>query len=396
MSLKRWVEWYHQHGASFNSISALRLRLSPPAVAILRDVPMLEELTLDMEDGDEFEYFASPSLRHSLPGPLLSDQLLRLCIHHVDLISKMRPFNLPLTRLRCLRICPSPEPAVLRAGTAYHQGCGPGTATPSDNEPDLFSIDFSCLPALTELELGDICNHVPIMHLVSPTLRALLLLSNSRNLATLRSRAQRTPADLVLMAQIAPSIRRLELDIGSITNLWHSTSIPGVNVDVELYSFLATLSHFKALHTLTLFPPYFEKSIGATQRGLTFVEERQPTTDPDAVAMFDRLRFQIPTLHTLSIVSSTHVFSTTNHALVHNPAPTHASTGDFHDMRWHMTRWGDKTILLTRQATRNYAQRQIWVGQRRLTTSILRDKYASSNDCTIRGCMDQDSGWILG
>lgn len=372
-------------------------------------VSTLQELVLHA-DG---RYHASGTVLSRLQRPLPWSQLLRLCIQDNYLMERLMIFDLPLANLRSLRIL------LDRCGPwvkfAFHRACQYLTHDRSaSHDVDFFAIDFSCLPSLTTLEIEGICNHVPISNLVGPTLRALRLHAHHYLGLTLAPLSQRSPADIARIAQIAPNMERLELDIGDITNLWHSTSIPGVDVDMGLYSVLTNLALFKHLHTLCLLPHYVEKGfcsqlaneVPATNVPAVNVPDvnahmglpyKQAIADADAVAMFDRLRTMIPTLEHFSILPSDPDFWA---------AATEGTEGEtdqgmrpirFQAMAWHMTRWGDKTVLVTRQARKNYSQRQIWVGQRRLTTSILRDKYMSFDNTasSTSSRMVVDDGWIL-
>ncbi|ETN46131.1 uncharacterized protein HMPREF1541_00315 [Cyphellophora europaea CBS 101466] len=185
-----------------------------------------------------------------------------------------------------------------------------------------------------------------------------------------------------MVSHLAPKVESLALDVGDISKLWHNTAIPGVDVEVEQYSFFASLRGFKHLRSLQVSPPYVSRT--TSQRLLNLdptrnidwgVRQQQPITDADAVAMFERLRAQIPTLEHFAIVPSEKRFRSD---LVKTFRPSLQGVPDhteFQPMAWYMDRWGDKTILTTRQARKNYEQRQIWVGERRTRTEIKRDAY---------------------
>ena len=310
----------------------------------------------------------------------------------------MRPFNLSLPSLRCLSLRPERDPS---NQLPYHNNCGRQGRVITGLSSDHFGIDYSGLPALIDLEVEGLCNHIHAEHFVTPTLRALRLHAPHPVASTLSAYSQRSPSDIAKMAEMAPDLKHLELDIGNIEKLWHPTAIPGIDIDMDIYNLLSTLSRFTSLHTLRLFPSYISKSSSAMLARETHdvvlrpPEFQQPTTDPEAVAMFHRLRSQIPSLRQLSILPSTSSYHCDLRRVgddgmirINNPLGFAASS-------WHMSQLGDKTILMTRQAGHSYSQRQIFVGQRRLTTSIHQHRYYSLCRGPSGGCLDEDSEWLI-
>lgn len=215
--------------------------------------------------------------------------------------------------------------------------------------PD-FSIDFTQMTELRELEIDGICNHIPITDLVGPKLRSLRLHRDDTLWSVNGLESQRSHSDIIAAAKIAPDMERLELDIGHIERLWHPTAIPGVEVDVEQYMFLNALRNFTRLRFLRLFPTFAPKD---SPRGGIYVCNCLPVTDDRAIRIFDHLRGMCPVLQLLSIAAI--------------PSFLNIDT-----MSWEVSRRGDKNVLTTRHRARNYEHRQIWVGQRRLTSEIKR------------------------
>ena len=234
--------------------------------------------------------------------------------------------------------------------------------------PDVpeFEINFSLMQELKELEVDGMCNHIPISGLVSPRLRSLRLHCEDTLWSVFSTESQRSPADILAAAKVAPDIERLELDIGYINNLWHPTAIPGVDVDVEQYSFLDAISKFRRLRFLRLFPPFVPKD---TPRFTRRVPHCQPVTDDQAIRLFEHLRRKCPSLQMLSIAAI-------------------PSFVEIDTMCWEMKRKGDKTILTTKHRERNYQHRQVWVGQRRLTSEIKR--YT-----TPKRYLPETDSWVL-
>lgn len=212
------------------------------------------------------------------------------------------------------------------------------------------SFDLTDLHSLRELEINGKNFLVPMGKLVGPGLRRLRLHSENAQLYAFQSRHQRSPAEIIEAARRAPELEHLELDIGYIDNLWHPTAIPGVDVDVEQYSFLDAITRFRRLRFLRLFPPF-------VARGETFDYDRArlcvPVSDDQAIRVFEHVRKKCPRLQMLSIAAVPYAVRTDT-------------------MSWEVKRHGGRTILTTRHRERNYQHRQVWVGQRRLSSEIQR------------------------
>jgi len=228
-----------------------------------------------------------------------------------------------------------------------------------------FEISFTKMKSLRELEIDGICNHVPISGLVGSELRCFRLHREDARWSVYSAESQRTPADIAMAAKKAPNLERLELDIGYIDNLWHPTAIPGVDVDVEQYSFLDAISKFRRLKFLRLFPPFVPKN---TPRFTPRAPHCLPVTDDQAIRLFEHLRRKCPSLQMLSLAAV-------------------PSFVEIDTMCWEVRRKGEKTILTTKHRERNYQHRQVWIGQRRLTSEIKRfttpQKYLNDSDSWV-------------
>ena len=299
-------------------------------------------------------------------------------------------FDLKLPRLTVLRL-------ELRSQSAdgWLRQCRTGSTQSAPEHSDVLRIDYDGLPALRDLQIDGICKHVALENIAGPLLTSLKLHSHSKlHNSTDPEISQRTSAEILALAQLSPRLRCLQLDIGRISNLWKATAIPGVDVNVQLYQFLSALSNFKHLRTLRLFPPYFISNVFTAQGQM----KQQPINDGDAVGMFLRLRDQIPTLETLAIwPSDLHFFGNASIGVYdrrfNEPAARRAD--DFASMAWEVFAWGEQTILTTRQARKTYRQRQVWVGQRRLRTEVLRDAYSMCDNGVIGGSTVDDEQWLL-
>ncbi|KAK5457093.1 hypothetical protein LTS15_004874 [Exophiala xenobiotica] len=236
----------------------------------------------------------------------------------------------------------------------YHPACKydvPTTGLFADTPiVPAFEIDYAQMRELRELEIDGICNHIPIEALLGPKLRSLRLHREDTLWSVYSPESQRTPGDILSATKICPNLERLELDIGYIENLWHPTAIPGVDVDMEQYSFLNAISKFRRLRHLRLFPPFVPKDSPRFSRS---VPHCVPVSDDQAIRLFEHLRKECPSLQVLSIAAI--------------PSFVMIDT-----MCWVVKRRGEKTILTTKHQKRNYQHRQIWVGQRRITSEIQR------------------------
>lgn len=385
---------------SFALCPALRIPNTLDAVPALARFKGLTELVIDPVSYVKTWIQSSPLLKwYHLATNIPWGQLRRLCVHDTCEIQRMRPFSLPLPSLRSLSLRPDsdPEHTQLRA---YHVDCSyVRTAEAVSPRTTQFGIDFTCLPKLADLELEGLCNHVPVENFVAPTLRALRMHAPHSQASTLGPRSQRSSSDLAKIAVIASKLTHLELDLGNIENLWHNTAIPGVDVDMDIYNLFATLARLKSLQTLRLFPSYISRAMGAALLGHVHTRWprslgiQQPTTDPDAVAMFQRLRSQIPSLRELSILPSAYLFCCDVRQLEPAEHARNTTPEGLHGMAWHITTCGDKTVLTTTQAGHSYSQRQIWVGERRLTTTTKQRRYYTLCSGELGGRLDGDPAW---
>ncbi|KAI1629145.1 hypothetical protein EDD37DRAFT_38558 [Exophiala viscosa] len=229
-----------------------------------------------------------------------------------------------------------------------------------------FEVDFSHMKQLQDLEIDGMCNHIPIISLLGPNLRSLRLHREDALWSVYSAESQRSHADILFASRVSPGLERLELDIGYIENLWHPTAIPGVDVDVEQYAFLNAISKFRSLRYLRLFPPFVPKDSPRWSRS---VRHCVPVSDDQAIRVFEYLRKECRSLQVLSIAAI--------------PSLVNIDT-----MCWEVKRRGDKTVLTTKHRERNYQHRQIWEGQRRITSEIKRFT-------TPQTYLTDSEGWIL-
>lgn len=229
-----------------------------------------------------------------------------------------------------------------------------------------FQIDYSHMKQLRELEIDGICHHVLAHRLIGRSLRSLRLHREDALWSVYPAESQLPHGDVLLATTISPDLERLELDIGWIENLWHPTAIPGVDVDVEQYAFLNAISKFRRLRYLRLFPPCVARR---SPRFRGPVRHCVPVSDDQAVRMFEHLRAECPSLEMVSIAAS-------------------PSFVDIDTMCWEVKRCGDKNILTTKHRERNYQHRQVWVGQRRISSEIKRFS-------TTPTYLPDPEGWIL-
>jgi hypothetical protein len=220
---------------------------------------------------------------------------------------------------------------------------------------------------LEELILEGFGMDLPLSRMLHPKLRKLELHLCELLPASLRMIVPQAE-DLHSVARRSPRIEHLELDIGQITNLWNSTAVPGVDVDVRIYQVLDDIMTLPRLKRLRLFPQYRE--VGSTCSESRFI---QPLTDDTAVRLFRRLKEKSLSLETLAISSDNHVAR---------------YLANFDPMSWELCAVGEKIRLAVRQANRDYEQRQVWIGERRLTTEIRRFSYK-------KPYIPEFEGWIM-
>ena len=217
--------------------------------------------------------------------------------------------------------------------------------------------------AFEEVELEGFDMELSLAHILSDKLRKLKL-----HMCELQPVcARRQAAELQLLSKLAPNIEHMELDIARIGNLWHATAVPGVDVDVRIYQVLDAITALPRLKWLRLFPQYRD---GGINFGGKFT---QPLTDDAAVRLFRRLKEKSASLETLAISSDNHVAR---------------YIADFDPMSWELRTAGEKIVLTVRQANHDYEQRQVWVGERRLTTEIRRFSYQ-------KPYIPEFEGWIM-
>ena len=217
--------------------------------------------------------------------------------------------------------------------------------------------------AFEELKLEGFDIRLCVPNILSPKLRKLKL----HMCELLPILARGGWAQLQLLSELAPNIEHLEIDVGRIGNLWQATAVPGVDVDVQIYRVLDAITALSHLRSLRLFPQYRE--------GDDYYDSRltQPLTDDAAVRLFQKLIEKSSSLETLAISSDNHVAD---------------NKDDFDPMSWELRAAGDKIILTVRQANHDYEQRQVWVGERRLTTEIKRLSYR-------KPYIPEFEGWIM-
>jgi len=214
---------------------------------------------------------------------------------------------------------------------------------------DFEGLPYLRLPNLKSLEIRYISKYLSIEHVVPSSLRHLRL--------EYQNRSDRLGAfDLRWIAKTAPDLECLELNIGSLENLWHPTAIAGVDVDVEVYRILDALSSFKKLQRLRLFPSYRQSTAG-------HLRFKQPIDDEQAVRIFNHLRRQCRNLQVL-IISSSYL----DYQSILDPYAQYVND----PIKWVARPSGKKTILITHQAKKNYHLEQIWEGERRLTMRNVR------------------------
>ena len=261
----------------------------------------------------------------------------RLSLSGGSLIECLLPrFGAELTSLRSLRI------------TFFPLHSNGSWAAP---EQTLSAVsEFLATKSMVELELDGFGKDLPIRFVASMKLRKLRLHQCEIG-ATSAQVNLRSAHEIRELAKMAPNVEHLMLDVGQISKLWHPTAIPGVDVDVHLYQIfdaLSTLPHLKILH---LFPRFCTHNDNGRVLWRQAIED-----DGQAVRIFKHLKAIHSSIEVL-ILSSDNVV---------------ARLADIDPMSWTVCQIGDTILLRVRQANKDYEQKQIWQGQRRLRTEIKR------------------------
>lgn len=210
-------------------------------------------------------------------------------------------------------------------------------------------LPHMALPQLESLEIGYISRYLTMVQVIPTSLKALRF--------EFHDRTDRINAfDLKWMAEKMDQLEKLELNVGSLSNLWHPTAVAGVDVDVEVYRLLDILKLFKRLRVLRLFPSYW-----TSRHGILHFE--QPVSDEQAVKVFNHLHRQSSTLQLL-------IISNTGRDYLLREEIYARQSGD--PMKWIVRAWGARTLLTTHQARKRYHLEQIWEGDRRLTMRNVR------------------------
>jgi hypothetical protein len=245
------------------------------------------------------------------------------------------------------------------------------------------AIDYFDMPYLEELEIDGICNHIPITGLVGPSLRALRLHCEDASFSVNSAESQLSQLDLMAAVRLAPNLVHLELDVGYLDSLWQPVAIPSVDVDLKQYTFLNTIGQFRKLRFLRLFPPFVAKD---SPRDSRTVPHRLPISDYQAIRIFEHVRRGARSLSLLSIAAIPSIM-------------------DVDTMFWEVKPHGNETILTTGHRTRNYRDRQTWLGERKIRSEIRRFRVPprylpdfggwllTRNDRVIPGSLSSDHEW---
>lgn len=321
------------------NISALNWLDNSSALQVLvssrRNLSFLTELHVSSKTFDVQGHLLSPGFI-----PWLS--LKRLHVEGDEQIKHL--MQTTISKLICL------EDLNIQASTpdAFHEDCA-HNAYDIIHEP----LPFTSLPNLRRLTIRGMCIHIHLRDIATPNLESLSVtiqeqVTRQRNMNELRH-----PIEVRWLAYNLPRLQHLELHIGPLENLWNPTAIPGVDVNVEVYSMLHAISQIRHLKSLRLYPAYMPRT---SERSYSI--PRQPIPDEQAIRVFHYLRAMRPSLNILSI------------------APTFSEIRRFSPMSWTVRDGGNgKTILTTRQAERDYDLEQVWIGKSRIRMNNVRHSY---------------------
>lgn len=255
-------------------------------------------------------------------------------------------FGDKMAHLRSFRISTSPSLA---------------TQSWSANEDGLLVVSaFLATRSFVELEIDGYAKDIPMRHIASVNLRKLRLHIWETDFVVAQANL-RSAQDIQELAEFAPNLEHLMLDVARVGKMWHPTAIPGVDVDVQLYQIFNALSKFNHLKKIHLFPRYYgsneEPGVPWGQRGFW---QQAIEDDGQVVKIFKHLKAIQPSIEML-------ILSTDNMV---------ARYTEFDPMSWKVCQLGDNILLRVQQANKDYEQRQIWHGERRLRTEIKRYSFS--------------------
>lgn len=241
-----------------------------------------------------------------------------------------------------------------------------------------------CGRQLLSLELRGYSLKFSFTCIRSPMLESLRF-HNYENNGRALSNSIRPASDIRHLAQQCPELCHLAIDFPNMKNLFHPSAIPGVDTDLTVYSCLQAMSEIPKLSHLHLFPPY-------TQTRANHTTYAQPFADDDLVIRLFKHIKTYQSLHRHATASSPH--STTSppasnrdplsaaprasltHLLISSDNQFSKWVAPFDAQSWSVFEPANGRFFMTlRQAGREYEQRQVWKGERRLRTEIRRDKY---------------------
>lgn len=228
---------------------------------------------------------------------------------------------------------------------------------------DFEGLPYLNLPKLRSLDIRYVTKYLSIKHILPTQIEHFRIEYHS---------GQMSSYDMQWMSTHAPNLTCLELDVGSLDNLWNPTAVAGVDVEVEVYSRLHALTLFPQLRTLRLFPTYFSN----TAQSRIF---RQPLLDEQAIKIYQYLQNGSRRFQELFISISVHECFLNLRRSIHRQEP----------MKWWVCSSDTRIFLRTHQVGREYELEQIWEGQRRLTTQTLRFVHPRAHFDEL------DSRWLI-
>ena len=220
--------------------------------------------------------------------------------------------------------------------------------------------DFLAMTKVVELELYGFPKSLPISEIVSPRLRKLCL-----HAWEIGRRGQnggeshlRTSHDIRQLAELAPNIEHLMIDISYMQQIWRPSANPDTVIDPDLLQVFEAIAGLSCLKILHLFPRYCRWN----QHGFLDSWQQALKDDGQAVETFRFLKAKRPSLELLLLTSDNFL----------------CTISWINPMSWRVSRLGNDTLLTTRQAGHDCEQRQIWSGTRKLRAEMKKDAFIKS------------------
>lgn len=331
---------------TFPKLESLSLMIQP------RCTFALKHFTVDHHENEVRHLSSGLQLRELRIGGCVSSEIKEECLRLMTAFNWSSIEKLKLSGGGLAELLLPRYGAEMTSLRSLHISLPPWVRSPriAPEHSRLAVTNFLTTRSLVELELDGLNEDFPLRLVASTKLRKLRIHSweSKRDMAQANLI---TAPEIRELAELAPNLEHLMFDVGHVGKLWQPTAIPGVDVDVHLYQIFDALSQLRHLKILHFFPRYFRRPENGRVVWQQAIED-----DGQAVRIFKHLKAIRPSLELLLLSSDNHV----------------ARMASIDPMSWIVCPLGETILLRVRQANKDYEQKQIWQGERRLRTEIRR------------------------